>query len=101
MKHLIKFNEEYMVSDGLSLYHFNPNDYDNEYYVMSSSKELALESLLKFLKEKCAQSDWSKSSYESVIDRWSHVNINDNNTFPGKYTIDVYGEGDVIEGEIS
>lgn len=93
MKHLIKFNEEYTVSDGLSLYHFNPNDFDNEYYVMSSSKELALQSLMMHLEK--------NSNNAELMDMWHNVNINDTNTFPGKYTLDVYGEGDVIEGEIS
>ena len=78
----------------MKLYHFNPNDYGNEWYVMSDSEENAI----KALNEKLSKTwdyplQWGDSYFKSK-------EINGVNISKG-YTIDVYGINQVIESEIA
>lgn len=67
----------------MKLYHFNPNDYGMEWYVMSDSEENAIKALSKHLKED-----------EDYPSQWSDYYFK-------RYTIDVYDVNQVIESEIA
>lgn len=65
----------------MKLYHFNPNNYGQEYFVMSDSEQSAIVSLNNFLKTNEDEYRWPFS--------W------------GKYTIDVYEANNVVQSEIA
>lgn len=78
------------------LYHFNPNDYGPEFFVMSDSEENAIKALNNQLKESeyfdfdCQWGDtyFKPQSVNGVLVRYG-------------YTIDVYEQNQVIESEIA
>jgi hypothetical protein len=91
MKHIKSINEA--NSGELKLYYFNPNDYGEEFFVMSRSIEEAYESLIKFLTE---------DEYSDYLRKlWSKVDIHDKSTYPPKCTVDVIGENQVVRTERS
>lgn len=86
----------------MKLYHFNPNEYGEEYFVMSNNKTEAHKSLLNFFENKITndleyENEWNRSEYE----RWKNVNPEDSTTFPDKYTLDEYEENKIIQTELA
>lgn len=67
----------------MKLYHLNPNDYGEEYFVLAESKEHAFELILEKLDKNCTLATCT----------WD--------TLPRKYTLDEYNYGEVIRSEIA
>lgn len=82
------------------VYHFNPNTYGMGYFIMAEDKLKAHKALLAYLETKSKDKDYG-DFYTERLEIWKKVNVLDDTTFPKKYTLDVYGEGEVIESEIS
>jgi hypothetical protein len=80
----------------MKLYYINPNDYGTEYFVMTESKEQALECVKKYLKEMAdGEAGEMSSVYGSDYDNlWKEATVNN---LPNDYTIDEYKQGEVIE----
>lgn len=74
----------------MKLYFFNPNDYGNEYMVMSDSKEKALDSVKEYLFKDVKESGF-KSSIK-LYNKWKDVTIDN---LPDEYSIDEF-ENDVV-----
>jgi hypothetical protein len=95
------------------LYYFNPNDWGLEYFVMSDSKEEALESVIDFLKEKAVEEQESYKEmyklnpelndgtgyYQDLYNEWKLVK--DVSKLLDNYTIKEYGKNEVIDSELS
>jgi hypothetical protein len=77
----------------MKLYHLNPNDYDNEFFVMAESPEKALEYIVNHL----GYLSDGKNIYEDHYQKFKKSNIE---CLPDKYSLDDYGLGEVIESEI-
>jgi len=86
------------------MYHFNPNNYGSEYFVIAKDKEMALRFLLKHFTFQIYNKN-SKCSFKeqvaSELREWEKVKIDNAETYPQKYTIDEHLCGDVVESEIS
>lgn len=70
-------------------YYFNPNGYDDTYVILAESAEDALRTLRAYIKTCELQ--------PRRIEKWDGATIDN---LPGKYTIEVYGPRQVIEGYI-
>lgn len=66
------------------LYHLNPNDYGDEYFVLAESKEKALEYIT------------NSKEYGSELFKGKDIN-----NLPDKYTLNEYELGKVIRSEIA
>ena len=85
----------------MKLFHFNPNGFDYQYYVMATNVMIAHECLLKFLleKNKNADSEFLKfESWEQYI-MWKKVYPLDITTIPKSYTIEEHPANEIIEVE--
>jgi hypothetical protein len=78
------------------LYHFNPNDYGPEFFVMSDSEENAIKALNKHLKE----SEYFDFDCEWKDEYFKPKSVQGVLVHNG-YTIDVYEQNQVIESEIA
>ncbi len=67
----------------MKMYHLNPNDYGQSYFVLANSKEEALEYII------------SSKEYECEQFRGETIN-----SLPHKYTMDELDLGDVVSREI-
>jgi hypothetical protein len=83
------------------LYHFNPNDYGAEYYILAETKTKAHEFLLKHFENKIVTDLHFSEQYKEDLDIWRKVNPLDIKTFPSKYTLNEYENGSVIQSEIA
>lgn len=78
----------------MKLYFFNPNTYDLEFSVMEKSKGDAVEKVKEYLFKEKQERPFASDEYE----RWKDASAND---LPGKYTIEEYDVGEVVETESS
>jgi len=78
----------------MKLYHFNPNDYNFEFFTIGENKYKALEYLIKHFSK-------LGNDYQDELKVWKNVNPMDSTTLPKGYTIDEYQVGDVIVSEIA
>lgn len=85
----------------MKFYHFNPNDYGGEYFVMAENKREAHEYLLKHLENKIVTESCYAEMYQEDLEMWKKVNPLDNKTFPSRYTLDEHEIGSVIQSEIA
>lgn len=91
----------------MKLYHFNPNNWGAEYYVMAENKIKALEYLLKYFQnliDTLERSDYNNYIIESTkanIKMWEIVNPEDPKTFPEPFTLDEFEAGHIIESELA
>jgi len=85
-----------------TLYHFNPNDFGAEFFVIAASRTHAHECLISYLRNQLENSNATDAGFiQSSIDSWMAVNPLDPSTFPAEYTLDEYGACEVIESEIA
>jgi len=82
----------------MKLFYFNPNTYGGEFFVMSKSKESALENLKKYLKEESVKEGENEDWYKEEYGYWKDATMD---SLPFKYTIEEYEEGKIIESEIA
>lgn len=83
----------------MTLYYFNPNDYGEQYIVMSSSKEEALNSVKEsLLKKGNDTTSVLADSYMEDYNEWKDATVDN---LPEKYSIKEYIEGEVLQTEIS
>ena len=87
----------------MQLYHFYPNGYGSEYYVMALHRAAALKYLLTSfeLKKEAAPNKYCIEEVQEDIDRWSNVAADKPSTFPSEYTLNEYSLGQVIRSEIA
>lgn len=87
----------------MKLYHFNPNDYGEEFLVLAENKISAHEYLLDNLKNKVNDpiNTCYKEMYIDNLEMWKKVNPLNPNTFPLKYTLDIHNVGSIIRSEIA
>lgn len=78
----------------MKLFYFNPNDYGCEYFVMSETKETALESLKKYLLKEAEEEEERYSYNKDVYKKWGTASINN---LPEEYSIDEHEDNVVIE----
>ena len=84
----------------MKLYHFNPNDYGDEYFVMAENKAMAHKSLLNHLENMIkSKPDLIYSYFKNDLEEWRKANPLDANSYPYKYTIDEHEVGVVIRTE--
>lgn len=76
----------------IKLFFFNPNDYGQEYSVMSDSKENALEAIKKHLLETSVELDGSVDMKEYNL--WKDATVEN---LPKEYSIDIFEKDSVIE----
>jgi hypothetical protein len=81
----------------IMLYHFNPNDYDSEYFVEAESKIKAYEYLISYLTDLLKKYPHISGECE----KWSQVDPTNSESFPSNYTLDEYETGQVVETENS
>lgn len=88
MKYIKSINENL---SNVVMYYFNPNDYGEQFMVVSNSKEEAFNSVIKHIKEEIeiSPTNYYNDWLESTVD-----------TLPNGYTIDIYNIGDVLSTEI-
>lgn len=89
----------------MKLYHFNPNDYGPEWFVMSDNQENAINALNQHLLQQFQSEPPNSNKFNNKPLQWGDP------FFKGKeingvvvrkdYTIDVYEPNQVIESEIS
>ena len=88
----------------MKLYYFNPHTYAAEYFVTAENKTLAFLALIDYLKGMIETGPY-KSQYKEELNRWTNVDPNDPNTFPGGYdsiyTLDEFEPGIVVYTELS
>lgn len=82
----------------MKLYHFNPNTWGQEYFIMSDSEKNAIKALDEYLtKQHQRNSEFYKANgfkpYKLYL--WRHMKK------WKKYTIDVYEANQVIHSEVS
>lgn len=102
MKYLKSINETHT---NLAMYYFNPNDYAEQYMVLSNSKEEAFNSVIEHIKKEI-EHDKSKpwasagisNSYDKWYDEWLEATFEN---LPNGYTIEVFNIGEVLATEIS
>jgi hypothetical protein len=87
----------------MKLYHFNPNDWGEQYHVMAEDKIKAHEYLLAYFQKLIT--DPKEKTFKSLIKKdlkmWKKVNPLDITTFPTKYTLDEYNVGEILDSEIA
>jgi hypothetical protein len=83
------------------LYHFNPHDYDLEFFVMADNKIEAHKALLTHLEVKSIKYKDHDTFYRERVEIWKKVDPLQETTFPNEYTLDVYGQSEVVESEVS
>lgn len=79
----------------MKLYYFNPNDYGDEFFVMAKNKTMAFESLMAYFNRD------TELDHKDDLRIWKKINPLDPTSFPMKYTLDEYGEGEIIRSETS
>lgn len=84
----------------MKMYHFNPNDYGMEFFVLSEDRTSAHQSLIKYLNNIINSGDYSAHHRQFDLASWINVDPNNPSTYPGKYTIDEHDPGHVVESEI-
>lgn len=87
----------------MKLYHFNPNTYGAEYFVIAIDKYEAFISFINHLDEKIRDPNEKcyADMHKETLELWKKVNPLDSKTFPMKYTLDEYEAGHVIQSEIA
>ncbi len=82
------------------MYHINPNDYGQGYFVMSLSKERALLALQDYFDDIYfkAKKGYDKKDAKADVDYWAKASIT---KMPEKYSIDEYKEGIIVDHENS
>lgn len=85
----------------MKLYYFNPNSWGAEYFVTSSSKNEAHVSLLNHLKKRSEEDKCYGQFYKEDLEEWQKVDINNPDTFPKGYTLDVIEPNTIVQTEIS
>ncbi len=85
----------------MKLYHYNPNHYGEEFFVLAENKTKAHEYLLKYLESKTTDGGCYSEMYREDFESWKKVNPLDSETFPPKYTLDEHEAGSVIQSEIA
>jgi hypothetical protein len=93
----LEINEIIVNENELRLYHFYPNDWGEEYYLIAHSKLKAHGFLLAHLENKIKTDE----SYRCEYDKWKEVDPYNPLSFPDKFTLNVYKIGEVIESEIA
>lgn len=83
----------------MKLYHFNPNSYGPEWFVMSDSEENAIKSLNKHLLDEYNKNSFNVNN-DDVPLQWGDDYFKPYFDRKG-YTIDVYEENQIIESEIA
>jgi hypothetical protein len=87
----------------LKMYHINPRDWGMNWYICAVSKQAALDTLVKRFRENAEKEAQDPHSFIVVDARklykvWSKATLQN---LPQKYTIDEYGEGGIIESDVS
>jgi len=85
----------------MKLYHFNPNNWGGEYYLIAENKINAHKYLLKHISDKIITEISYSNNYCEELELWSKVNPMDETTFHDQFTLDEYDVGTVIETEIA
>ena len=83
----------------MKMYHYNPNDYGDEFFVMAENKTKAHEYLLKHLEDKIVSAGCYAKMYQDDLEMWKKVNPLDDKIL-GIYTLDEHEIGSVIKSEI-
>lgn len=83
----------------MKLYHFNPNGYGFEFFVIAESKLKAHEYLVNSLRLK--SDSGNNYTFTHELNSWIDVDPLDTKTFPINYTLDEHDVGDVVITEIS
>ena len=84
----------------MKLYHFNPNDYGIECFVMSDSEEGAINALNEHLKNEFLKNPLVATDYGAEPLQWGDKYFQPTK-FDKGYSIDVYEPNQVIESEIA
>jgi hypothetical protein len=83
----------------LKLYHLNPNDWGSEYYTVAPDKDTALNNIKNYLKrQSLSNKDGYKDHYIREFQDWEKATPTN---LLGKYTLDVYKDGEVHESELA
>jgi hypothetical protein len=89
----------------MKLYHFNPNDYGLEWFVMSDSEEGAINALNEHLKNEFLKKPLVAINYGAEPLQWGdkyfQKKVLNGIIVDEGYSIDVYEPNQVIESEIS
>ena len=83
------------------MYHFNPNNYGEEFFVMAEDKIMAHKYLLKHLENKIISESSCAKMLQEDLDIWKKVNPLNSTTFPKGYSLDEHEVGSVIQSEIA
>lgn len=78
----------------MKLYYINPHGYGQQYFVMAACKRQALTAVKQFIKED-AKYEWQVEDYKRD---WEEATVDN---LPDEYTIDEYGDCEVIQSEIA
>jgi hypothetical protein len=76
----------------MKLYHLNPNNYGQQYFVISDSRQNAFDAILNHLNSK------SDDFYQEYLKMFKKGGLDN---LPKKYTLDEYEVNQVIRSEIS
>ena len=84
----------------MKLYHFNPNTYGREWFVMSDSEENAIKTLNQHLLDDFNKNPFNNESNGDKPLQWDDDYFKPRYDNKG-YTIDVYDANQIIESEIA
>ncbi len=90
------------MSRVLKMYHLNANDYGEEWYTTAYSKEEAIVFILDWLKNPDNHKYDSDKKYAMKhYEYLKNIDVNNPSSFPDKYTLDEYSQGEVIQSEVA
>jgi len=93
----MEIEDEDYESDAVRLYHLNPNDYGDEWFVAAYSKQEALKIILSEIEVNVGNSISNKHN----LKLFSNIDITNPTSYPYKYTLDEHPIGYVIKSEIA
>ena len=88
----------------MKLYHFNPNGYGQNYFVMAENKSDAYKYLLEYFKNmiKDTSDVYEKNYHKNELKMWKKAKIDSDHLFendPKGYTLDEHENGVVVHTE--